>query len=90
MTAIRERIANLTRVPARNAEHMQVLRYEKGQFYRTHHDQNSPQTSAWGPRLYTFFMYLNDVDDGGQTCACPRPWPPRPRPPSRACVAAPR
>jgi len=30
-------------------------------------DQNSPTTSAWGPRLYTFFMYLSDVDEGGHT-----------------------
>ena len=35
--------------------------------WQVHHDQNSPQTSAWGPRLYTFFMYLNDVEAGGQT-----------------------
>ena len=27
---------------------MQVLRYETGQFYKTHHDQNSPRASAWG------------------------------------------
>ena len=54
-------------VPASNAEHLQLLKYERGQFYRKHHDQNSPRTSAWGPRLYTWFMYLNDVADGGET-----------------------
>jgi len=64
---IRERIVNVTRVPWTNAEHLQVLRYNEGQFYREHHDQNSPRYSAWGPRLYTFFMYLNDVDQGGET-----------------------
>ena len=48
LAGVRRRIANLTLVPEKNAEHMQVLRYEKGQFYRTHHDQNSPRTSAWG------------------------------------------
>ena len=40
----------------------QVLKYETGQFYRRHHDQNSPATSMWGPRIYTFFMYMNDAD----------------------------
>ena len=45
----------------------QILRYEEGQFYQTHHDQNAPVTSAWGPRLYTFFMYLNDGVEGGET-----------------------
>ena len=24
-------------------------------------------TSAWGPRMYTFFMYLNDGAGGGET-----------------------
>ena len=46
---------------------LQVLRYQPGQFYREHHDQNSPRYSAWGPRLYTFFMYLSDVESGGET-----------------------
>jgi len=64
---IRERIVNLTRVPWENAEHLQVLKYEPGQFYKEHHDQNSPKNSAWGPRLYTFFMYLSDVEAGGET-----------------------
>ena len=67
MQIIRERIANLTMVPSHNAEHLQMLRYETGQFYKVHHDQNSPRTSAWGPRIYTFFMYLNEVEAGGHT-----------------------
>jgi len=29
--------------------------------------QNSPRYSAWGPRLYTFFIYLSDVEAGGET-----------------------
>ena len=45
----------------------QVLKYDTGQFYKRHHDQNSPATSAWGPRVYTFFMYLSDVEGGGET-----------------------
>jgi len=38
-----------------------------GEYYKVHHDQNSPRSSAWGPRLYTFFMYLSDVEAGGGT-----------------------
>jgi hypothetical protein len=57
MQSVRERIVNVTRVPWENAEHLQVLRYHPGQFYREHHDQNSPHYSTWGPRLCTFFMY---------------------------------
>ena len=41
LARVRRRIANLTLVPERNAEHLQVLKYDEGQFYRTHHDQNS-------------------------------------------------
>eukprot|EP00327_Prymnesium_parvum_P025655 CAMPEP_0113261068 /NCGR_PEP_ID=MMETSP0008_2-20120614/17209_1 /TAXON_ID=97485 /ORGANISM="Prymnesium parvum" /LENGTH=47 /DNA_ID=CAMNT_0000109671 /DNA_START=76 /DNA_END=216 /DNA_ORIENTATION=- /assembly_acc=CAM_ASM_000153 len=25
----------------------------------------APRHSAWGPRLYTFYMYLSDVEKGG-------------------------
>mmetsp|Transcript_10708 Transcript_10708/g.31018 ORF Transcript_10708/g.31018 Transcript_10708/m.31018 type:complete len:311 (-) Transcript_10708:435-1367(-) len=64
---IRRRIMELTGVPEENAEHLQILRYQSGQFYKRHHDQNAPSASAWGPRLYTFYMYLNDVDEGGET-----------------------
>uniref|UniRef100_A0A7S4WDZ4 Fe2OG dioxygenase domain-containing protein n=1 Tax=Alexandrium monilatum TaxID=311494 RepID=A0A7S4WDZ4_9DINO len=65
--AVWSRIANVTRVPRENAEHMQLLRYEPGQAYREHHDQNAHRLAAWGPRLYTFFMYLSDVEEGGET-----------------------
>lgn len=105
--AVQRRVEELTGVPVENAEYMQALRYEPGQFYRVrrarrvlrrggresgpssaarrrltcppsfaraprrapqaHHDQNSPRASAWGPRLYTFFMYLSDVEAGGGT-----------------------
>ena len=57
-------LANLTRVPWKNAEHLQVLRYQPGQFYREHHDQNSPRASAWGPRMFTVFMYVGDGYEG--------------------------
>lgn len=64
---VHQRISDVLGVPWRNAEHLQLLRYEEGQFYRVHHDQISPLDSAWGPRLFTFFMYLSDVKNGGET-----------------------
>lgn len=29
--------------------------------------QNADPQSAWGPRIYTFFFYLSDVEEGGGT-----------------------
>ena len=51
MQAIRERIANLTMVPSHNAEHMQMLRYQAGQFYKVrdatgHRPQPTPRPPA--------------------------------------------
>ena len=64
---IKQRVSNVTGVPIANSEHIQVLRYEAGQFYKAHHDQNAHPRSPWGPRVFTFFMYLSDVDEGGET-----------------------
>mmetsp|Transcript_11471 Transcript_11471/g.27932 ORF Transcript_11471/g.27932 Transcript_11471/m.27932 type:complete len:356 (+) Transcript_11471:1-1068(+) len=64
---VQERVTQLTGVPTENGEFLQVLRYEEGQFYGVHSDQNSPRASAWGPRLYTVYMYLADVEHGGGT-----------------------
>ena len=65
--SIKRRVANVTGVPVANSEHVQVLKYEPGDFYRQHHDQNAHPHSPWGPRLFTFFTYLNDVEEGGGT-----------------------
>ena len=60
-------LGNATGVPLANSEHVQVLQYDPGDFYRQHHDQNAHPHSPWGPRLYTFFQYLSDVPGGGGT-----------------------
>ena len=62
-----ERIHEITRTDSRTAEHLQIVRYEEGQFYKVHHDQNSAMSSPQGPRILTLFMYLNDVEEGGET-----------------------
>ena len=37
-------------------------------FYRRHHDSSEhKKNDAAGHRILTFFLYLNDVDDGGET-----------------------
>ena len=46
----------------------QVLKYEQGQFYKQHHDQQSGHWTPQGVRLYTFFLYLSDVEVHSLTC----------------------
>lgn len=65
--AVTARIGALTMTDERNAEYFQVVRYEVGQFYQTHHDQNSAPFTPQGARLYTFFVYLNTPEEGGGT-----------------------
>ena len=36
--AVMHRISNVTDIPAINSEHLQLLRYEPGQYYHSHHD----------------------------------------------------
>ena len=73
----RERISNMTRVPWTNAEHLQLLRYTAGQFYREHHDQ-APRRPASAPPCPC-------------ESVCPPPATSRAEPrPARAKNAAPR
>jgi len=67
MQRVEARIASVTGVPVENGEFMQIVRYHEGQFYKEHHDQNSATWSPQGVRVYTFFIYLNDVEEGGET-----------------------
>ena len=64
---VEERISSLLNMSNENAEFMQILKYEENQYYMEHHDQNSPHNSLQGPRVFTFFMYLNTVESGGET-----------------------
>ena len=64
---VHERVVNVTGVPKPNAEFFQVLKYEPGQFYKVHHDQNTDPLSLAGVRLFTFFIYLHTPEAGGQT-----------------------
>jgi len=67
MKRVEAKISRVTGVPVEYGEFMQIVKYEEGQFYKLHHDQNSATWSPQGVRVYTFFMYLNDVDEGGET-----------------------
>lgn len=55
-------------MPRQNYESFQVLKYETGQRYTVHHDYGiEDKHLACGPRILTFFLYLSDVEEGGET-----------------------
>merc|ERR1712066_883906 len=65
MERVIDRIVNVTGIPKENQEDFQLLKYEVGEFYTSHTDYI--QVRADGPRIATFFLYLNDVPSGGET-----------------------
>ena len=74
-----KQVEKLTGLPVEHQEEWQVLRYEPGQQYTAHFDACNKEeqkynecvanevNEGWGKRAYTFFIYLNDVDGGGET-----------------------
>ena len=65
---VMKRIEYTTTVPIPNFESFQVLRYELDQKYNPHHDTGASQFRLpCGPRILTFFLYLSDVEEGGET-----------------------
>ncbi|XP_059653352.1 prolyl 4-hydroxylase 1 [Cornus florida] len=67
--AIEKRISVYSQIPVENGELIQVLRYEKNQFYRPHHDYFSDtfNLKRGGQRVATMLMYLSDNVEGGET-----------------------
>ena len=62
------RMESVLNVSAMYSEHLQVLEYTAGQFYREHHDFIATHLERpCGPRILTWFMYLSDVTEGGAT-----------------------
>ena len=48
---VTRRINKVTGTPYDNGEDLQVVRYEPGQFYKRHHDQNTAIWAPQGPRV---------------------------------------
>lgn len=66
--SVQKKIEGVTGVPAVHYKRLQILRYEKGQFYGEHHDRLDYQLERpCGTPILTFLMYLSDVRAGGGT-----------------------
>jgi prolyl 4-hydroxylase len=62
------RIETVTNIPETNSEYLQLLQYNVGQFYLSHHDYIPFHIDRqMGVRILTIFLYLNDVEEGGGT-----------------------
>ena len=71
---IEHRIYELSNLPIENGEGIQVLHYPIGTEFRPHYDyfpENHLGSKEFleqgGQRVATLVMYLNDVDEGGET-----------------------
>jgi prolyl 4-hydroxylase len=66
MQNLYERIYSLTQIPSEHSEPLQLLRYEVGQFYKVHHDYVDIEVQQQhGVRIFTFFFYLNTMEENG-------------------------
>ncbi|MGD6801815.1 2OG-Fe(II) oxygenase [Rossellomorea aquimaris] len=64
VTRVEKRIAQVMNVPYEHGEGLQMLNYKIGQEYKAHFDFFK---NASNPRISTMVMYLNDVEEGGET-----------------------
>lgn len=74
ITRLDRRLAEVTRWPVDHSEGLQILHYQDGGEYRPHFDCFPPadagsatHTRDGGQRIGTVVMYLNNVDEGGET-----------------------
>lgn len=61
------RIAEMLRVHPHYFELPQLLRYHPDMYYKTHHDAAGSPKEHLGTRIYTAFVYLSSVEEGGHT-----------------------
>ncbi|MEK4426835.1 2OG-Fe(II) oxygenase [Solibacillus sp. FSL K6-1523] len=68
ITTIEQRISSIMNIPIEHGEGIQILQYTPGQEYKAHYDFfSSTSKLANNNRISTLVMYLNDVEEGGET-----------------------
>ncbi|WP_298468923.1 2OG-Fe(II) oxygenase [uncultured Psychrobacillus sp.] len=65
---VEKRISAVMNIPIEHGEGLQILQYTPGQEYKAHFDFfSSTSKAANNNRISTLVMYLNDVEEGGET-----------------------
>lgn len=65
---VEKRISSIMNIPIEHGEGIQILQYNPGQEYKAHYDFfSSTSKIANNNRISTLVMYLNDVEQGGET-----------------------
>ncbi|MFC5602498.1 2OG-Fe(II) oxygenase [Sporosarcina koreensis] len=65
---VENRISTIMSISIEHGEGLQILRYTPGQQYKAHYDFFSSSTKVVNNnRISTLVMYLNDVEEGGET-----------------------
>lgn len=68
VTRIEKRVSQIMNIPVEHGEGLQILNYKPGQEYKAHFDFFSASARpVKNPRISTLVMYLNDVEEGGET-----------------------
>ncbi|MCP3764645.1 2OG-Fe(II) oxygenase [Domibacillus sp. A3M-37] len=68
ITKVEKRISSIMNIPIEHGDGIQILNYTPGQEYKAHFDFFSPTSkAAKNNRISTLVMYLNDVEQGGET-----------------------
>lgn len=75
ISKIEKEIREITRIPVDHGEGLQLLHYRPGGYYKAHYDYFDPRfegnrsqiENRGGQRVATFMIYLNDVEEGGET-----------------------
>jgi prolyl 4-hydroxylase len=68
VTRIERRISQIMNIPIEHGDGLQVLLYTPGQEYKPHYDFFAETSRAsTNNRISTLVMYLNDVEEGGET-----------------------
>jgi prolyl 4-hydroxylase len=68
VTRIEKRASQIMNIPYEHGEGLHILNYQVGQEYKAHFDFfSSKNKQVSNPRISTLVMYLNDVEEGGET-----------------------